>query len=415
MSLEIQGPDIPGVGSVDISVEYTSTAIKDEYEKWMQQLQAVFSHQPLTADDYAKVQEAMDALAKLATSEDTTSPGGPFRITGTMANNIKAIFQILEAAGLTPGKSVDPATGVSDLNTLLNTKIPITGSTDTITFKQILDIAVSQGESEDMTLQEKLNTNVIQAGLKNFNDILKQLQDAIATNQEILDLLEKLQQLRNQTIHPGTGVVMPKPDINDYIKQYGATNGQIKYNADLLLYNAEVAASAGDGKSPSPPNITVDQTTVQSLLQYRQQIKDEIAKLQKLQPSDPTQPNPAQSLIDKLQAINDDLDSCFSRLDELPSDPSTWNQTQKDAYNQIVSHATYQWMIDGQDTTGTTGGAYSTNVANAVTASETLNDNQKDKFNQAEQAFDSFVKIATSLESALNDMIKKFASGIGRQ
>ena len=117
------------------------------------------------------------------------------------------------------------------------------------------------------------------------------------------------------------------------------------------------------------------------------------------------------NLADKLQAVLDDFDKTWNdNLGALPPDRSTWNEAD---YASHIGKVAYQWMLDGQDQI-VGGGKINNNISNAVTAGQTLNDNQKDELNEVTYVFEQFQKIAAAVMTALNETIKKFASGAGR-
>ena len=99
---------ITGVGDVYVSRgETTSDKMVEDYNRLINEIKNC-----LEKEDYAGFQNAVDALAKLAKTPDTTTPGGPHYLTRTMVENLDFIFFYMKDNGFEPGKTLDPETGL---------------------------------------------------------------------------------------------------------------------------------------------------------------------------------------------------------------------------------------------------------------------------------------------------------------
>lgn len=426
---------LPGIGDVNLTPDrFTSTEVKEEYERLMKELLALFNKPVLTEDDYKKLQQTLNDLSILAKEGDRQTP--PSYLTEKLAEKLQRVLDVMASAGIVAGDILDPKDGLDRMNVLKNFEDMVEGQKSPVKFTTIIEMALGDISYEDLSLQMLIYTQFILKGSEHFQSELKGLKDALETNASILSVLEKIKALRSGA---GGGDVewtnYNKPRLDRYIEQYGLKDGTAKYQADLMqwqyAYQRNMLPELERATKPVIPYIEVTSKTIQDLLKYRQDLKNERDKLKALLESatgeDKAQLERATNdLLDNIEKVIADLDNVFKDLDAAfpggeppivdPSQGGSIEQYMKDtqAYYEAASKATYTWLLDGRDQVGGKGGNFANNLNNAATSAQTLNDNQKDELNKVNFAYEQFIKIATSLLTTLNDIIKKLASNIAR-
>ena len=167
-----------------------------------------------------------------------------------------------------------------------------------------------------------------------------------------------------------------------------------------------------DGK-PILPYVDLTQESVQELLKERENLKKQLEELAALKP--PIVPDGSGNLADQIKKVVDDLDTVFKDLDNgnfPPGDPKTWPKREQERYAYALWKGAHDYLMDGQDTIG--GGKFKGNLDNAVTASQTLNDNQKDELAKADMIHKKFVEMAFSISNTLHQILRDIAKKINQ-
>ena len=381
---------IPGIGQVEISGEYTSAKVKETFEEQMRELSRILNKPPATwtEQDYLDFQKALNALGSLLKNGDNTTPGGPYYMTGDMVAISSVIIQTMQKVGFKPGLDLDPKLGLAMMKATEMSKAML----------ELIGKATNMKGAEK-TLQEMLYSDFLLKGSEQLSGKLKELNDALKANQKILDILAAIKKLRNDCVKVAPDKIWgDKPDIKNY-------KDMAQYQADLQSWNARKAYEDNkqalengtkiNGKDPElkplPPRIVMTDDQVKELLKLRDDLKAQLAELKKAGIT----PDQSGNLADKIQAIVDGLDKDFSQT----NDPGL---------------AAYNWMMDGQDQIGGDAGSRDKALTNGTTASQTLNDNQKDQLNQTWFVFEQFWKIAAPLMDKLSETIKKAAAAASK-
>jgi hypothetical protein len=435
---------LPGVGDINLTPNYTSTEVKEEYERLLKDLLALFNKPVLVEDDYKKLQALLDELTILAKEGDRKQP--PSFLTQELAEKLQQVLDVMASAGIVAGQTLNTEDGLEAMNALKNFENSVEGQKSPVKFTTIIEMSLGGVSSEGTSLQMMIYTQFIVKGSEYFQSNLKALRDALASNSAVLSVLEKIKTLRSQSTggdidwlkrseDPPYYNGPPSQYIDAYVKKYGLKEGTARCNADQIqwkyAFDRAHLSPLDASKTPVLPQITVTDQTIRDVLKYRQELRAEYEKLKDLQGTftgdDKDKLEKSTSdLMDNIKKVLDDLDAVFKDLDAAfpggeppivdPTQGGSIDQYHKDtrAFYEKASIPVYNWLLDGRNQTGGSSGNFANNIDNAVTSGMTLNDNQRDELNKVNYIYEQFIKIATALLTALNDIIKKFASAIGR-
>ena len=289
-------------------------------------------------------------------------------------------------------------------------------------FSTILSIVLGQAKNENLTVQGSLHA-FLMVGAEYFATKLADLNKALEANEKILDILNRIKALRNRTTHPPKYEPIPyppRPSLEDYIKEHGKDEGTKKYNAaydNWLTKKTYIDEQNKPENRPTAPDIIFTPEQAAELQNLRKELQAELDRLKEAG-IEPNAPDGKVNLADRVKRVLDDLDGVFKEFDALVKqygpDKSKWPPDKVQYYDKYLNEGTRVWLLDGRDKVGGDSGKYSENIGDAVTASETLNSNQKDLINQVMFVFEQFQKIAQSCLAGLHETVKSSAKQISK-
>lgn len=388
---------ITGVGDVYLSRgEYASDEMVEEYNRLINQIKDC-----LEKEDYAGLQNAMDGLVKLAKT--------PPYFTRTMAENLDLVFFYMKKNGLEPGKTLDPETGLGNLRKLKDYQIP---GTKDLTFTKLLTSVVGNVEHENLTVEEYIKLALLVKSLPALEAQLNELTEALELNNSVIDILKKINDLRNRcTSDPVKEEVPPIPKRGDYPND---ANGEQAYQAAMQNRENIIKRNAQKG-----PTINFTPAETKELLELKGKLEQKLKDLEKLGIT----PDGEGNLPDRIKQIVTDLDTLFVDVKnftkDFPADMSQWTEAQKAQYDEALknglgSKETRYWLMDGQDGVGPNAGKFANSLADAVTAAENLSSDQTNKIQQAKTVMDNIIKEIGSCLEKISSTIISFARGIGK-
>jgi hypothetical protein len=355
---------LPGLGSFPVSSEETiSQKLIEEYKEWIAIIKEMMNKSgPLTIDDAKRIQEAMTQLAILAKTGDTsTTP--PSYMQKEMLEGIKNIFALLNSAGLLAYQPIsDPNTVLKLLEDLRQWK-----TTDpkgnAVTFDTFLEDALTMGSGRDQVLQSQL-WSFVQEANRVLESKLDALADQLELSKQIVDLLKRMQDLRNRIV---SVTIWTPPWM--------------------------------DNPEPQPPVLAdLTQEDVNELFAMKNEL-DTLLEALKQRGGDTEEAGSLAAALAKVRQgliLLDDYDDNYN-IDDFPR-------------AKMVCEA---WFMD-ENTDIKRGGVIQDNINKANTAAVSLNDVQKEELRSVQYIYEQWIKIANELTQLIQKFMTTMAQGIAK-
>lgn len=371
---------IDGIGDISTTYESTSKKVVEEYTKWMTIIKNIFDkpESSWNTNDYNQLIEALEALKKLA-KEGATSNGVTDYLTNNMAAKLQSVYALLNEFGISADKHLNPQQGLEAMKMVKKFEGVLNDGTK-VTFARILSNAVSGISGQDTSLQEMLLASFLTGAYQAYENNLKTLKEQIQVNTRILELLTKIQELRNKVVKTPDGVPW----------------------------------NPSDKPGTVTPVVTMTDADMKDLVKYREQLGAELEALKKCGVSD-TDPN---SAAFALKQIVNDLDSSLNEANSKlippgpPSNTSTWTAAQWDSYLNNAKTGANAWFKDNLDQIGGNAGKFSDNLSKATSASLALNETQKQQFKKLDTNWAQYVDMGAQIMDMLHKMFIKLSTGI---
>lgn len=449
-----------GVGPVPANrVEYTTGSVKQIFQDNIEAIQAVFntSTGSLTGADYDNLIAALNNLKTVAANGQVDPISGQtFYLTAEMTISLNLLIESLQAAGIPP---VIPPT--SD-----PTKIWLLQGWQSLASFGVADIlknSLIYSVSATRTLQSLLQLEYVKAGNDYLSQHMVDLANALSTTQGVLNSLGVVQNVSNQIAVPAVGD-LNFPPVNDagfwtatggfttlaknVANRFGQLNALLNNipqpantfvgalqqeiasvgpsgSIDNLTGAAGIVASAANSNDVNYegwyrifasahftqviPIAQPTSTSASDLLAAKQQLMQEVVILEQQNPS-VTRTTPG-SLAYFVYQVALSISSHFSSINtSVLTGPAL-----QAAYLSAVS----QWIIDNQDQKqGSVGaaqaGAIQNKISQAVTAAQSLNDQQKANVNLVQFTYQQFVQSASDALSTINGLVSEIARAMSR-
>lgn len=378
---------IPGLGTAQVSrVEYTSNSVLSLYVEQLTHLKEVFDKRPGadggTVDDMdvAKLRAAVESLTNLlfnGVTEGTPPNSYTFFLPKDLAIKLGTILQSLKTVGI------------------YGTEVPADVFSAIAGWQSLAGIGLENAMNDALLIQNGFYTRTLQSMIetvyiKQGNDIifgqLGDLESALRNTQDILETLTIIQNLSNQIRAPAPG-------------EFPMTTG---HPDSPPLYANDYMQSASAFFSQQIPIPDPRSTAAVELLAARSAL---IIKLDRLESDSKHSRTSANTLAFFLDIVIRDITDHFAS-----TDPTS---------RSAMSTAIYQWILDGQNlpvgsTQAVVTGKVQDHLAQAIKASESLNDSQKDKVQRYMYIFQQFYQSASAVLQKVTQIVEKIAQGIGR-
>lgn len=432
-------------------VDYTTAYITDEYKKHMDTLYRVFNkNTPLTEEDVADVQAAMQALNKLAIEGDSKSdPTRTMYMMPGMISSINTISLALSARGMTPPAFKGT---VQDLTEVKARPVGKDADGNPVSMAAYISmVTASETTSATKTLVSMIETEFIPETFKMFAQILGGLQEGMHLTEEIMSILNQIMQISNMSDAglpsgfkplPENSSEIPPECINDLVDYMNKTKGgsgdafRKAYDADVAWAKAESAKNPQ--KYPTPEDALKTRTDGSSKLKsflLEEDVKEKDRNGSRMnyvmdkiyskhfseynRTATPTEnagmellelKKRLEVLIGQLDApstappnlsyylglVVKDIDSAFEGIHTTGK-----STTQiKELYNNAASN----WILNKEK---------NANLNRGIEMSKNTNDKQNAKFKEEYEKFVEFVKLATMLLEGIYKAFSAFAKGIG--
>lgn len=190
--------------------------------------------------------------------------------------------------------------------------------------------------------------------------------------------------------------------VNEYNTKVKEWEGKIK--------ELEDKAALVNSSKPKPPTIVASHESAEALLTAREDLRKQMDELAK----QGIVPDGSGNLADQLDKVIQDLDGVLEEFDNanFPSgDYSTWPPEEQKRYGELLGKAVYEYLLDGRDEIS--GGKYHDVLSKAITAFQTLNENQQDELKKKTFLFDQ-LKNLPDLLNRLSEILVSIARGIAK-
>ena len=450
-----------GVGPVPANrVEYTTGSVKQIFQDNIEAIQAVFNTNTasLTGADYDNLIAALNNLKTVAaTGQVDPISGETFYLTSEMTISLNLLIESLQAAGIPP---VIPPT--SD-----PTKVWLLQGWQSLASFGVADIlknSLIYSVSATRTLQSLLQLEYVKAGNDYLSQHMVDLANALSTTQGVLNSLGVVQNVSNQITVPAVGDLnfppvndagfwTPAGGYTDLAKNIANRFGKLN---ELLNNIPQTPASfvgalqqevASVGPNGSIDNLTgaatvltnninagnsanyeawyrifasahftqvfpvaqPTSTSASDLLAAKQQLMQQVVMLEQQNPS-VTRTTPG-SLAYFVYQVALSISSHFSSINtSLLTGPAL-----QAAYLSAVS----QWIVDNQNqkqgtVAASQAGAIQNKISQAITAAQSLNDQQKANVNLVQFTYQQFVQSASDALSTINGLVSEIARAMSR-
>ncbi|WP_068467233.1 hypothetical protein [Candidatus Protochlamydia phocaeensis] len=450
------GYNITGIGPVPSNVaEYTTGEVQQKYLQYVNILKQIFdkradnpdpNSQTLTASDYTTLITTLQNLKTLA-QNGATDPlsGAQFYLTSDMAIDLDLILRSLSASGINVDSFIgDPQ---AQMNAMKNWQ-----SLAGFGVEDILTQATSI-TGGTRTLQSMIELEYVKEGNDLLSTTLGGLQDQLTTTQGILDTLTVIQNIANQitVMNPGDFAFPPQTDgqiPSSAIHQLDSLIGNNLYGTwttDVATAKAQALANhtsfstemaklhaASDiiknyvGNDSTHfintykimasaqfrqifPTASPTSTAANDLLNAKQKLMQELADLEKQNPG--ATRSTAGSLASFIYRVALDVSSHFSGINTQGMSSA--------ALKTALSAAVSAWILDNQNQkagsqAANSAGSIQNNLTQAISAGESLNDQQKQLVQNYMFIFQQFYQSASDVLQKVNQVIQKHAQGIAR-
>jgi hypothetical protein len=368
--------ELPGLGKVPISgEERTSAELVARYKDLLGQLEELSKKKNPDENDVKKMQELINALGKLA-KEGDTSTNPPSYMPKYMLQDLKYMLGLAQTCGFTYGGATATLEGLQSLLNYKETVVDKDGKTRTITFEFYVRCGLDISGA-DKSLQEMLYTDFVKGAGQVFEKKLAALEEALKTNKDVASLLARLQELRNKFVsNPNT-------------------------------------PTWGDSPNPSPTKPVLKDLTpeiIDEIIKLKKELKALLDKFPPpIGPDGKPLPYPDNSLPASLKKVYDDL-AVFDNLENIDYKTNYPNGSGWLTAREMGA----KWFMDGYYGDGKERGNRGDNITKAISATESLNDEQKEELRSTLYIYEEHMKMSTSLMQTLTKLIEKLASNISR-
>lgn len=388
-----------------VTWEYTTGAVQTQAVNALQvlmnylQIQNASSLQTYLQNpaNVANLRNAMQTLASLV-QNGVNANGQQSFVTISLAQSLDQIFRTFEASGIdlsfaNPGLAQNIT--ANQFSTFWNLAV------QSPSINQIFQAALANAQTSTRTLQSMVELDYIAYGNQLLADQLGNLESALSVTDKVINTLTDIQSLHNQL------QVLNTTSLASLGFNLSALNGAENPSAWIGLYLQ--AASTAFGK-PIVPGLLSGITsamapgfaeTAHKLIALRDKLKSEMDAIRALN-TDSTQ----NSLLGRLQSVYDDLVRNIGST-------TTVNTPLGDVFPGLRN-----WILDNYSSFGSNNsslaGAIQNNINNAVTASQSLNDTQKQKVQQYLTLFQQYYQSASAILSSITQIIERMAQNISR-
>ena len=337
-------------------------------------------------------------------------------MTSDMASSLDEILRTLTAAGWNPIASPNDLTAAAQTFGALQSD----SGQSVYGFSNLLSTAlasatnaplVDDANTGSMSLQQVLMVDYVSTGNQILYNQMGDLQSAININQSVLSYLNSLQDLMNQKdpqqfvlqLQSLSTLAVDDPiDYSTFESQtFNQTLGAVPSftQADLASYVDQLTGTPADpgsdpliqgtfeqlnsSESPTPP--PADNDPVTATINYS--VQRIINNLQFLENQINTQTvGGGSGLVSAVKTVEDDFQSLVTNNNGIAA-----------------------WV---QDSTAGSEGNYQNDLNQAIVASQSFNDTQREQLSSVMFTFEEFYKSAMSLLTNLSQLIQKMADGI---
>lgn len=310
-----------------------------------------------------------------------------------MATNLDLLVRSLNAAGATGNVgsftiTADQLTNWKDLSVLSSA------------ITDIMNTGVNTAPG-NRSIQSLVELEYVGTANTVIEQQMSNLESALSTTKSVLDILAAIQDLHNRiTVSALTTFTF------DYLNPTGNKENYQAYKQAASAYfgQAIVPKIPASWGTFNGTNFTITQAgtdALQQLVNYRTSIGNQIALLS--QQFTLTQRNATGSLYLQLKSVYDDLQSV-----------QVIQPTTQTSQNQLTNP--WAWFIDKYDKTlssdVTQQGQIQSNITKAITAGQSLNDQQKEDVRNFLFVFEEYYKSASSVLQQLTQILERMAQGI---
>lgn len=389
--------------------EWTSNSVAAAYQSYLSTIIQYFQLTPAqaAATTQADADEVADAIQNLlALARDGIAspldPGLPvsdnnpvklYYLNVDMATNLDLLVRSFYAAGGTGGVS-NFSLSVDDLKNWKDLSVLSSSVTD------ILNSAIS-ATSGNRSIQSLVELEYVGTANEVIEGQLSSLETALSTTKSVLDILAAVQDMHNRVT-----VSAPTTFSFDYLNPGDNKDNYTAYKAAASAYFGQaivpkIPASWGQYNGNSYTITQAGSDALKQLVSYRNSIGNQLALLSQIFTA--TQRNATGSLYLQLKKVYDDLQG-------VPAiQPGTY-------ISQTVVDSPWAWFIDSYDKTLSTEvtqqGKFQSNITNAITAGQSLNDTQKQDVQNFLFVFEEYYKSASSVLQQLTQLLQRIAQGI---
>lgn len=319
-------------------------------------------------------------------------------MTMSMAQDYDAILRSLAAIGVNTnaaGSNI-PQLSANQLKQWLDLAIQVSAVANAVQAAQLEGYGGARG------LQSIIEIDYVQTGNQIISKNMAQLKSALNTTQQILDNLAELQNLHNQ--------ITTKSSAFNF--NYG--DGRGKDGPSAWSPGYQQAASAFYNKPITPvilPSIAPGSSgfvsAYKKLVNIRTQLTEQLKTLSAI--TSASDRSNTTSLYSRLTQVLTDLNTTFSVNGQpvLSTTPPG-----------LASAGFRKWMLDNysafNSSDANAAGKFQQNITFAITASENLNDTQKETVRNYLYIFEEYYKSASAALQAISQIIQKMAQNIAR-
>ena len=451
---------IIGVGNVPANrAEYTTGSVQQIFQANIGIMLQIFNKPStsLTSADYDSLIASLNNLRQLAVNGQIDPIAGvPFYLTSDMAIGLNLVTQSLQAAGIPP--AVAPATSAQKI-----TLVEGWQSLSSFGVAGLLQDALIYSSGSTRTLQSLLQLEYVGAGNNYLSDHMVNLANALSTTQSILNSLGVVQNVSNEIAVQAVGDLNFPPVVDagfwtatggyttlaknlaNKVGQLNALLNNIPQPANTFVgaLQAEVQAAGPNGsidaqsgaaaiirnnanQNPGEyeafyrifasahftqliPVANPNSTAATDLLAAKQQLMQQVLALETQNPQQ-TRTTPG-SLAYFVYQVALSISSSFSSINTA----SLTGPALQAAYLSAVS----QWILDNQDQPqGSVGannaGAIQNKISQAVSAAQSLNNQQQANVNLVQFTYQQFVQSASDALNKITSIIESIANALGR-
>lgn len=388
-----------------VTWEYTTGAVQAQAVNALQTLLTFLRLQDASAvqsylqnsSNVTNLRNALQTLGNLVQS-GVNNNGQQSFVTISLAQSLDQVFKTLEAAGIDLSFS-NPALAQNVTTNQLSVYWNLALQSPSVL--QTVQAAMANAQTATRTLQSMVELDYIAYGNQLLADQLGNLQSALNITDKVINTLTDLQGIHNQL------QVLSTVSLASLGFNLSALNGAENPTAWIGLYLK--AASTAFGK-PIVPGLLSGITsamapgfasTVHKLLSLRDQLKSEIQQIQALNNN-----SSQNSLLGRLQSVYNDL------VRNLGS-TTTASTPLGDLFPGFRN-----WILDNYSSFGSNNsslaGAIQSNITNAVTAAQSLNDTQKQTVQQYLTLFQQYYQSASAILTSITQIIERMAQNISR-